>query len=330
MVVRLDLGSKMRKNAGQKERWTLDCPDDVRKPNKPSHLRTAVDRLGPFKFETQAEARRHGHLVMLGDQECGISKELAQELVKDIACRFNVEEHLARGAPRFAHVLDRLTVIRDMAVALADELDLLDDISRYELLRGNLNAEAGPLMRASRAHNLYLEWISQLRKRSMYIERVQRFMVERRKREKREPIDRGGNTNMWKEQQGAPRWGLVNDAIQIFELFKAGEATGTERGNFHEFVNDVFEYATGREGTTHAKVESWVKILVKAHREARKLQSVYARHDAEWNSLTDRDPMRTSIDTEKRLLEIVRNEMKLDQRQWELWQAMWPHAYRLQ
>ncbi len=98
-----------------------------------------VDRLGPFKFETQTEARRHGRLAMLGDQECGLSRELAQELVEDIACRFNVEEHLARGAPRFAHVLDRLNVLCDMGAAYADELESLVYIYRYLQLLGNMD-----------------------------------------------------------------------------------------------------------------------------------------------------------------------------------------------
>jgi hypothetical protein len=263
---------------------------------------------------------------MLGDQEFGLCKELAQELVEDIACRFNVEEHLARDALRFAHVLDRLKVVRDMGLAYADELESLDDISRYELLRGNLNAEPGRPMKDTRAHRLYLEWINQLRHRSLYTENVRQTLIERRKSRKREPVDRGGNTNVWKEREGAPRWGLVNDATQIFELFKPGEATGTEGGAFHEFVNDVFEYATGREGTTHAKVESWVKKLVKAHREQRELQSECARLAAEWKNLTDRDPKRTNTKIEKRLQEVFMDELQLDRRQRELWRVMWPHA----
>ena len=149
----------MRKSITKKSRWTLDCSDDIKKPKKPSHLVATAERLGPFKFETQNEAVRHGHSVMLGDQRCGLSRELAEELVKDLAIRFNTEEHLARGAPRFREVLSRLKAICDQLAALADALDTLDDISRYELLGTDLDAEANRSMTATRAHSLYVQWV---------------------------------------------------------------------------------------------------------------------------------------------------------------------------
>jgi hypothetical protein len=230
----------MKKSAIKKSRWTFECSDEVKKPKKPGHLRVAVDRLGPFKFETEAEARRHGLLVKLPDGEPrDCSRELAKKLVEDMAWRFNAEQHLARDASRLVHVLRQYEVIRDTALAHASALETLDDIGRYELLSVDLKAEPGREMKDSQAYRLYVDEISRLRKRDLDIDRVEQNLINSRKNTKGEAVDRGGKPNLWYERRGSPYWGLVHDALTVFNLFKAGEAIGYGDSDFQQFVNDA-------------------------------------------------------------------------------------------
>jgi hypothetical protein len=320
--------NEMRKSSVKKTRWTFECSDEVKKPKKPGHLPVAVDRLGPFEFRTETEARRHGLLVQLPDGEPrGCSRELAKELVNDVAWRFNTEQHLARHAPRFAHVLRRYEVIRDKAFELADALEALDDIGRFELLRNSLKSESKSLLEDP-AHGLYAEWIGQLRNRALYVERVRQTLINRRKEKNREAVDRGGNTNLWKEYQGAPTWGLVCDALTVFNLFKFGKATTYAAGAFQQFVNDVFEFATGRQISREGKevgVES-VKKLVKQDRKVRRLDHEFTRRFAETDRLMGSDRRSTGPQGRKRIEKAIEDELRAFKELQSARRAMWPSA----
>jgi len=59
--------------------------------------------------------------------------------------------------------------------------------------------------------------------------------------------DPGAKRNHFTELEGTAKWRLLTDALFAFERFRPGEATGTEEGDLHQFVNEVYEYATGKE-----------------------------------------------------------------------------------
>src|SRR6478736_592148 len=80
------------------------------------------------------------------------------------------------------------------------------------------------------------------------------------------PGDRGGRTNKFIEDMVIPRWKLVSDCLYVFGIFKPGSATATLGKPFHSFVLEVFEYATGKPAVDYAKVDAWIKQLVRPTR----------------------------------------------------------------
>jgi hypothetical protein len=330
-----------KKTAVPQNRWTLACDEEISRPKKPSDLAKVVDEhLGPFAHQTQAEALEHGAYFEHNGQRLGISRELASELVEDVARRFNTEEYLERGAPRYKHVVERLNEGKRLVDALIAHMESDDDITRHELQNAGTSMEHQEqfrtLMEAADVKALPrvstdkagggTSWVDRLKSLSSYIEATSFNLVAWRRRQNLSEVDKGGNTNLWKETIGIPRWGLVSDAIWIYEMFKPGKATGTESGPLHKFILDLFDYATGREGNKHAKVEDWLKKLVPAHREDKRAAKKEAKLDAEIDELILRDPeSRTGSDL-KRITELKMSVDEIRHKREEYWQIMWPHV----
>lgn len=78
---------------------------------------------------------------------------------------------------------------------------------------------------------------------------------------KGQSVDKGGNTNLFKENSRSPDCNLVVDGWRVFERFRPNEAKGTEGGVFHAFLQCVYEYATGNEAESHSGVTTWIKTL---------------------------------------------------------------------
>jgi hypothetical protein len=330
----------MRKNSEvQRKRWTMTCSEEVSRPKKPDHLSDAMGHLGPFDYETKAEALKRGAYIERGKQRYGISKEFAKEFIEHAARRFNKDEYLSSGAPRFKHVVERVKLTQKLAAELAAHLESLDDITRHELQNAGTgterrkafhdlmeDADVKALPRVSTDQTGSADtWVERLRKLSTYADVTCSNLMDWRRLQNLSETDKGGNTNLWKETIGIPRWGLVNDALEIFDIFKPNEATGTDNGPFHSFILDLFEYATGLEGAVHGKVDDWIKRLVPAHREDKLLEAKAQKLDAEWDKLSFADP---KLETESNLKRIVEIRVELDEIQRarkSLWQIMWPH-----
>jgi hypothetical protein len=171
-----------------------------------------------------------------------------------------------------------------------------------------------------------ISWVHRLRSLSQYAEVTRSNAVRWRGQQGGEVEDTGGNTDLWKETKGTPRWGLVNDAILVYEIFKPGRATGTEGGPLHQFMLDVYEYATGLEGNIHAKLDDWLKKLVKANRKDRDARAQTAALDAEWDSILDLDPALRKQTHMQRINEISAEIKRLDRERRELWTITWPHV----
>ncbi|MBR0913939.1 hypothetical protein [Bradyrhizobium japonicum] len=57
--------------------------------------------------------------------------------------------------------------------------------------------------------------------------------------------DVGGRTNVHKELFNSPEYVLIRHGWDLFERFKPGEASSSETGVFHLFLQQIYEYATG-------------------------------------------------------------------------------------
>ena len=74
-------------------------------------------------------------------------------------------------------------------------------------------------------------------------------------------VDKGGNTNLFKEESRPPDFSFVVEGWRLFEKFRPNEAKGTEGGLFHTFLQNVYEYATGLEAESYSGVSTWIKRL---------------------------------------------------------------------
>jgi len=75
-------------------------------------------------------------------------------------------------------------------------------------------------------------------------------------------LDRGGNTNLFKEEHGSPDSNLVKTGWIVFETFQPGKARGTTtNGAFHEFLGHVYGYATGKDPENYSGLAVWIKTL---------------------------------------------------------------------
>ncbi len=95
-----------------------------------------------------------------------------------------------------------------------------------------------------------------------------------------ETEDKGGNTNLLKEQFGPQAWYIVRRCWIVFENCRPGEATASESGAFAAFVNAVYEYATGKT-EENSTLLNWTKKLAKLLRRHDTLLEKLGTHEAE-------------------------------------------------
>jgi hypothetical protein len=330
-----------RKTIKSSTKWSLAVTVAIKTPRNPKHLKAALSHLGPFQYDTQAEALASGHYIEVGTKRFGLSREFAVELVEDAAKVFNAESHLEHNAPRFKHVLAGLSKTQRLANALASHLNSLDDITKHELQFAGASKEMRhqfeQVMRDADAQELPKKstdtcdgpclWVLRLKKLSSYVEITRANLIERRKRNNRGVDDVGGNTNLWKEDVGIPRWGLVNDALWIYEAFKPGDAKATiKTGGFYQFVHDLYEYATGRDAAVHAKVDDWIKRLVKPNRQDKQAKANQEKLDDEWDQISDKDPELLKRINRVRIAKIKKDLDEIALRRDKYWRDMFPHV----
>lgn len=97
-------------------------------------------------------------------------------------------------------------------------------------------------------------------------------------------FDRGGNTNLMKERFGPPAWHIVKGCWYFFENCRPGKATASETGLFLQFVNCVYEYATG-EIEENSTLLNWIKKLARLLRHHDKLLQKLAPLEVELDEL---------------------------------------------
>jgi hypothetical protein len=329
-----------RKTTRREKRWKRRVSDQVARPKKPELLaEIAEEYLGPFKYRTQEQALADGRANEDFGTRLGISRELALELIEDIARRFNEEMFLCRDAPRLKDVVNNLIELQQMAAAFAAKLSSLDDLTRHvlaEAAKGQekklqqlmTEADVASLPAPEADERDPCAWVTRLDAISSYFDAARGCFQQQREKQGRQLKDVGGNTNLWKEEAGSPRWGLVYDALQIYEMFHPEKAKATVGGKFHEFVLQLFEYTTGREGADHAKIDDWVKKLVKVHRDEKQLRLRQLALDAECEEIAFRATPAHKSDREK----IGRNMTTVGaiaRQRARLWRIMYPHLRNL-
>ena len=132
-------------------------------------------------------------------------------------------------------------------------------------------------------------------------------LLDRRKNLRGQEGDAGGDTNLFIEEFGPPRWHLVYECLEIFKKFRPGEATCTIGGPFYKFVCSVFDYATGRLSADHAKIDHWIKALVVPHRHEE-------QHSAKMQSLIDEENAIFKREPKLRILRISGVWLKFSRR----------------
>jgi hypothetical protein len=296
------------------KRWTLVWPNPAEiEPQQEDALPAALHWLEPFPNEINNIDPQSG------STEC-LTRERAIELIRDTARRFNQALYLAESAPRFKHMVEELDKLEASATQLAEDLESLNDFTRIELRRVGSDPEHHPeynaLMWAADTAslpppapddlNVALPWTTRLAGLKTLVKTTRNNILERRAYMRGQDGDEGGNTNIFLEELGAPRWGLVFDCLEIFEKFRPGEATGTIGGPLYEFINCVFEYATGHPSPDHAKIDRWFKDLVVPHRLESRRHARFLALEKEEEAIFERDPQLRDPENEKRIQQINR------------------------
>jgi hypothetical protein len=322
----------------QKRKWSAVSAPEIVRPKSPELLGEALNYLRPFKHRSAAVAIREGHFIELHGSKQGISEELARELIEYAAIEFNRGEYLHPNAPRWSDLVETLEGLAASTDAFRQTIESLDyfalsllhrvpewdePLSR-QAITAKVDGLPQPLIGAQAKRCL---WAEQLEALSSYINaRLQRAKHWRLKHGYK-VRDKGGNGNLWWEEFGPPRWGLVSDALVIFEIFKPGEATGTVGGSFHQFVLTIFEFATGMSSEEEdvKGIDTLVKDLMRPSREDRLLEAESDKLVAEELAITESGKGPFTEAQNVRLNQIDRRRGEIARQRKELWKATWPH-----
>lgn len=220
-----------------------------------------------------------------------------------MAEEYNAEVIILEGAPRVKTVEGNLRRARDAAKALGDALAGLDDYSRgwLEIPAPMLEYRKGPydspyLRGYETARGMHLPTpererpasdgniVEQMRALESYINEGLTRFVKKHARD-----NKGGNTNLILKETGAPAYNFVLDGWSYFENHRPGEATASENGPLLQFLNCVYEFATG-EVDENSTIHNWAKKIARPKRRERELWEEGDRLQAEQDELYSKPP----------------------------------------
>lgn len=98
-------------------------------------------------------------------------------------------------------------------------------------------------------------------------------------------VDKGGNTNLFKEYRTSAEYNLVVQGWNLFQRFRPNEAKGGEGSDFYNFLQNVYEYATGRDAENYSGVTNWIKALARPLRKLDELLAEKTQLFADWKTL---------------------------------------------
>ena len=329
-------------NASAAGRWIASVPLEKTDPKGPPECaRNALARLGPFKHKLQAEADQLGPWTAVYGREA-VSEELAFERIWLLATSFNERELLSEGAPRTKDVIENLTKLERLSGELCRHLKSLDDFTRHRLQTagsgiGDFSKFVDyPLMNEADVDGLpppdeeilYPRqdgWVQRLDALSRYANATSCMFLMSKGIVNIDTADKGGNSNLYKTLYGTAKWNLVHQGWHVYEMFKPGEATGTEGGSFHLFLQDVFEYATGLEPEEHSKLTEWLKKVPPVNR---RMHEITERRLALIDEAAEIESSNLGLDEmQRRLKSIADEEQALEKERYDLWPQLYPYSY---
>jgi len=304
----------------------LDISMDVSLPKgDPAHFISAVERLAP-----------HQGVWVKGDgTRQPLSRVIAEEAVEGVARMYNTNRYLEKKAPRRGAVLKKIDKLKRHLDFVARELSGMDElVARIiygEALRRSKQPDRLRIFEAADVQGLQKNGASQ----SAWGDRVARLsqtlgilaaeLPSEWERQGYALKDKGCKQNHFTETEGTANWRLRTDALEIYNAFKPGKATGTAEGDLHHFVNEIFEYATGRE--TNDGIIRPLRDIVRPTREE---NQIHARNDEIFNELENMAPGKTiEFLTRAELKKMSELHAELDRnraRSAELSKVTWPHA----
>jgi hypothetical protein len=195
--------------------------------------------------------------------------------IQTLAVTYNSNNILNRNAPRAKDVVLQVEAVRDCAQELLTVILSLDDYARNAFYKfggsGSLDLpiHAGCLndYMEEDPKDSECEWVRNLDALIDAANATSRGFKRSRGAGSGQLIDRGGNTNLYKQDSQSPDFNLVVDGWRLFERFRPNEAKGTEGGSFHLFLQCIYEYATGLEGEQYSGLSTWIKVLAGPLRE---------------------------------------------------------------
>jgi hypothetical protein len=229
-------------------------------------LKDALRLLGTFSATSLPDSAVSEALETGGFKD---PEDMARALIADAATSFNQHQHRYQNAPRAKHVIGQLQNLTNATADLVEVLRGLDDLVRAELQitrrrdrtqRMHVLADGSlPLPGGEDATGMLVEELDALRDVATVTKDT--FIAECGGR------DRGGNTNAYKVKVGHPKWGLVADALEIFDIFRPGEAKATEGSDCYLFLHAVYEHATGISDEDKAAIGHYLKEVIAPWRE---------------------------------------------------------------
>jgi hypothetical protein len=251
-------------------------------------LDRALSRLGPFKYNTANTARQHNFVRNAYGYRVLNCRAEAVSLVKNLASLYLDKAYSYIRAPRAKEQLNSLIAAEQSIPALMSSLSDLDDTAliqihtvaemetRYAELAITANlSELPPRYERSGGRTI---WTERLHALQLLLKAAIELTQTVYGGDQGQVIDRGGNISVLTAIGGNPRHVLAAEGLAVFNLFSADAGSSYGDGDFHEFINDVFELATDEEGGTHGKMIHWIKRAVKDERDRKhKIKTVRAR-----------------------------------------------------
>jgi hypothetical protein len=194
----------------------------------------------------------------------------AGDAIQKLAVEYNTNRLLNEGAPRSKDVQNEFNAVLEASDKLLKALLGMNDYSRkaFEPYSANLDLpvylgyfddEADPP-----SYDAYSDFDSEFVRNLVAVRNAAEVACAEYKERREKPTfaDRGGNTNLFKEEHGSPDSNLVRNGWIVFETFQPGKARGTViNGAFHEFLGHVYGYATGQDPENYSGLDGWIKAL---------------------------------------------------------------------
>jgi hypothetical protein len=324
-------------------RWTTEVRDeDIQPRGRIESLQDAVSFLGPFERRLNAEAEKFGPWGG-PRKDTPLSEEYAYEQVFGLAILYNRHALLDSNAPRVKNLMNELGEIETASGELARLIEQSSDETRRILCTAGTGVGrflmdwTSPLCKAADVSGLPRPaaaerpaeksgWAKRLQALSEYCCDCQRTYLISRGINSIDAADRGGNTNLYREQYGTARWFLAKEGWFVHELFKPGTSKGTDGGSFHRFLLATLEYAIDRPPDEEPSLMPNIKLACKVNRQH---QDIAQRESALIEEQAALDTQRTKLGLKafrEREAELEAKLLAIHQEYYDLWPELYPFA----